>query len=127
MRELESNSLTSPLVASGGGVGVCRIGPFKDALRPGAPFKDEDTRGDVTAERAVAPFVIEFGGELAGEAGVRRELGGVARPVRGEVVVAISRYKVVPYRINRELGGGWAVQGQRSFRFACPVVQSRQE
>lgn len=101
LREVESSSLTSPLVASGGGVGVCRTGPFKDGLRPGTPFKDEDTRGDVTAERAVAPFVIEFGG---GEAGARRELGGVARPVRGVVVVAISRYKVVPYRINRELG-----------------------
>lgn len=85
------------MVTTSGGVGVFLTpeGPFKEGLRAAVPFKDEDTRGVLTAERAVAPFVMEFGGELAREDDVRRELGGVARPPRGgEVaVLAINRIK----------------------------------
>ena len=94
--EADNSSFTSPLIAAGGGVGVFLApeGPFKEGLRAVVPFKDEDTRGVLTAERAVAPFVIEFGGELARGDDVRREFGGVARPARGgEVAVAINRIK----------------------------------
>lgn len=84
-------------------MGDCRTAPFNEGLRAGVLLREEDTRGELTAERAVAPFVIEFGGEVAGDIGARRELGGVARPAArgGEVaVLAINRYKVVPYSIQ---------------------------
>ena len=58
-----------------------------DGRRVTEEFKDEETRGALTAERAVAPLVIATGGELED---VLRRIGGVARPGRaGGAVVAI--------------------------------------
>lgn len=72
-------------------MGVLRKGPLREGLRAAAPLRDEDTRGLVTAERAVAPFAIEFGGDPDREEDGRREAGGVARPlVRGGAVVAMN-------------------------------------
>lgn len=78
-------------MTTGGGVGLFRVGLFTDGRRVVEEFKDEETRGALTAERAVAPLAIEFGGELETDEDVRREDGGVARPGRdgGEVVAMI--------------------------------------
>lgn len=76
-------------------MGLFDVGLFTDGRRATDEFSEEETRGELAAERAVAPFAMEFGGEGETEEGVRRDDGGVARPGR-EVVVAIMlkiRYK----------------------------------
>lgn len=72
LREAESVSCVSPLTAcveAGGG-------GFMDGLREGPLLREADTRGE-TAERAVAPLVIEDGDEVALDTvgGDRREAG----------------------------------------------------
>jgi hypothetical protein len=65
------------------------VRPFTDGRRATGELKEE-TRGLLAAERAVAPFAMEFGGETETKVEVRceDEFGGVARP-GGEAVVAM--------------------------------------
>jgi len=67
------------------------VRPFTDGRRVTEELREEETRGALAAERAVAPFAIEFGGETETEEEVRREdeFGGVARP-GGEAMVAMN-------------------------------------
>lgn len=88
LREAVSVSRVSPLKA-GGGVGSFGVGLFTDGRRDIDEFKEDDTRGELTAERAVAPLAIELGGDVDVVEDRRREVGGVALPGRGVAVVAI--------------------------------------
>src|ERR1700692_900588 len=95
--DAESVSLESPPLRTGGGVGLFAVGPLTDGRRATDEFREEETRGALTAERAVAPFEMEFGGEIETE-DVRRDDGGVARPGREGAVVAMMpkiRYEIV--------------------------------
>lgn len=66
-----------------GGVGVLRVGLLTDGLRARDEAKEEEVRDPETAERAVAPFAIEFEDPFASGEEVRR--GGRG----GGAVVAI--------------------------------------
>lgn len=69
---------------------LLRVGLFMDGRRVAEEFKDEETRGALTADRAVAPFAMDPGGELEAVEDVLRRAGGVARPGRaGGAVVAM--------------------------------------
>ena len=96
MSDAERVSRVSPLRA--GGVGLLDVGPLTEGRRVTDEFNEEETRGALAAERAVAPFAMEFGGEVEGEEGERRADGGVALPGRDDVVVAMKaqvRNKIV--------------------------------
>ena len=91
LSEAERVSRLSPLRP---GVGLLDVEPLTDGRRVTDEFNEEETRGALAAERAVAPFAMEFGGEAEGEEGERRADGGVAL----EVVVAMKpqvRNKIV--------------------------------
>lgn len=64
-------------------------------------FKDEETLGVLTADLAVAPLAIEFGGEVEVVDDVRREVGGVARPGRGGGVLVVAIFKPKKIVSNR--------------------------
>jgi hypothetical protein len=110
LSEAESVSRVSPLRAGGG---LFVVGPFTEGRRVTDEFKEEETRGALAAERAVAPFVIEFVGEIEADEEVRRDEGVVDRPGEDAVVAMIPRirYNIV-MRSYVKTRIGWQLRGQ---------------